>query len=166
MIFPWHTDLFQPGRTVCVVFRASPLIWPTSSGAHHAPRPLCLRATRCTPGGLPRGAMGVGGINKSGVIPDGASRSGTPCRKVHWGSPLCAIASAGMTGMEMKVTPRSGFSLVPQAPTQRADQIHHCFANHRTGQINRTCAHLLEDGHVVGWDDAADDDHDVAAALG
>ncbi|CAN1525987.1 hypothetical protein MCERH10_01227 [Caulobacteraceae bacterium] len=40
MIFPWHTDLFQPGRTVCVVFRASPLIWPTSSGAHHAPRPL------------------------------------------------------------------------------------------------------------------------------
>jgi hypothetical protein len=42
MIFPWHTDLFQPGRTVCVVFRASPLIWPTSSGAHHAPRPLCF----------------------------------------------------------------------------------------------------------------------------
>ena len=40
MIFPWHTDLFQPGRTVCVVFRASPLIWPTSFGAHHAPRPL------------------------------------------------------------------------------------------------------------------------------
>ncbi len=40
MIFPWHTDLFQPGRTACVVFRASPLIWPTSSGAHHAPRPL------------------------------------------------------------------------------------------------------------------------------
>jgi hypothetical protein len=40
MIFPWHTDLFQPGRMVCVVFRASPLIWPTSSGAHHAPRPL------------------------------------------------------------------------------------------------------------------------------
>ena len=57
MIFPWHTDLFQPGRTVCVVFRASPLIWPTSSGAHHAPRPLCLRATRCTPGGFPRGAI-------------------------------------------------------------------------------------------------------------
>ena len=40
MIFPWHTDLFQPGRTVCVVFRASTLIWPTYSGAHHAPRPL------------------------------------------------------------------------------------------------------------------------------
>ena len=40
MIFPWHTDLSQPGRTVCVVFRASPLIWPTSFGAHHAPRPL------------------------------------------------------------------------------------------------------------------------------
>jgi hypothetical protein len=42
MIFPWHTDLFQPGRTVCVVFRASPLIWPTSFGATHAPRPLYL----------------------------------------------------------------------------------------------------------------------------
>jgi hypothetical protein len=26
---PKHTALFQPGRTVCVVFRASPLIWPT-----------------------------------------------------------------------------------------------------------------------------------------
>ncbi len=62
MIFPWHTDLFQPGRTACVVFRASPLIWPTSSGAHHAPRPLCLRATRCTPGGFPSGAKGVGMI--------------------------------------------------------------------------------------------------------
>ena len=40
MIFPWHTDLFQPGRMACVVFRASPLIWPTLFGAHHAPRPL------------------------------------------------------------------------------------------------------------------------------
>ncbi len=85
MIFPWHTDLFQPGRMVCVVIRASPLIWPTSSGAHHAPRPLCLRATRCTPGGFPGGATGVGGINQSAVIPDGVSRSGTSKRKVHWG---------------------------------------------------------------------------------
>jgi hypothetical protein len=60
MIFPWHTDLFQPGRTVCVVFRASPLIWPTSSGAHHAPRPLY----KVHPRRFPRGAIGVGGINK------------------------------------------------------------------------------------------------------
>jgi hypothetical protein len=67
MIFPWHTDLFQPGRTACVVFRVSPLIWPTSSGAHHAPRPLCLRATRCTPGGFPRGAIGVGGVSTETV---------------------------------------------------------------------------------------------------
>ncbi len=52
MILPWHTDLSQPGRTVCVLFRASPLIWPTLFGAHHAPRPLCLRATRCTPTGF------------------------------------------------------------------------------------------------------------------
>jgi hypothetical protein len=57
MIFPWHTDLFQPGRTVCVVFRASPLIWPTSYLAHTTrPGP----SLRCTPGGFPRGAMGVG----------------------------------------------------------------------------------------------------------
>ncbi|MFM1975921.1 MAG: hypothetical protein RL145_767, partial [Pseudomonadota bacterium] len=37
-----HTDLSQPGRTVCAVFRASPLIWPTLSGAYHAPRPLFM----------------------------------------------------------------------------------------------------------------------------
>jgi hypothetical protein len=61
MIFPWHTDLFQPGRTVCVVFRASPLIWPTLSGAYHAPRPLCcfFKGTSRTPGGFPRGDGGV-----------------------------------------------------------------------------------------------------------
>ncbi len=40
MIFPWHTDLFQPGRRVCVVFRASPLIWPT---------PYLARTTRPGP---------------------------------------------------------------------------------------------------------------------
>jgi hypothetical protein len=58
MILPWHTDLFQPGRTVCVVFRASPLIWPTSYLAHTTrPGP----SLRCTPGGFPRGAMGVRG---------------------------------------------------------------------------------------------------------
>ena len=94
-----------------------------------------------------------------------SAESQTLCRKVHR-VPALRFASAGMTGLKMKETPRSGFSLVPQAPTQRADQIHDRFADHRTGQINRTCAHLLEDGHVVGWDDAADDDHDVAAALG
>ena len=94
MIFPWHTDLFQPGRTVCVVFRASPLIWPTSSGAHHAPRPLCLRATRCTPGGFPRGAKGVGGQQQRVVIPEGVSLSGTPCRKVL-GGPRSALRFGG-----------------------------------------------------------------------
>jgi hypothetical protein len=162
MIFPWHTDLFQPGRTVCVVIRASPLIWPTSSGAHHAPRPLI----KVHPRWFSTRGYGCWWATTKAL----SSRTAKPIRDLvpqsPRGSPLCAIASARMTGMEMKVTPRSGFSLVPQAPTQRADQIHHCFANHRTGQINRTCAHLLEDGHVVGWDDAADDDHDVAAALG
>ncbi len=43
MILPWHTDLFQPGRTVCVVFRASPLIWPT---------PYLARTTRPGPSAL------------------------------------------------------------------------------------------------------------------
>ncbi len=98
MIFPWHTDLFQPGRTACVVFRASPLIWPTSSGAHHAPRPLCLLATRCTPGGFPRGAKGVGrGINKSGVIPDGVSRVPDLVLQSPPGSPLSASLRRGLS---------------------------------------------------------------------
>jgi hypothetical protein len=94
MIFPWHTDLFQPGRTVCVVFRASPLIWPTSSGAHHAPRPLCLRATRCTPGGFPRGAMGVRGVSTKAVSsrtasadpgPHVAKSTGVPALQLRFG---------------------------------------------------------------------------------
>jgi hypothetical protein len=42
MILPWAHRLTQPGRTVCVVFRASPLIWPTLFGATHAPRPLFM----------------------------------------------------------------------------------------------------------------------------
>ncbi|MCZ8207574.1 MAG: hypothetical protein O9270_05205, partial [Aquidulcibacter sp.] len=41
------------GRMVSVVFRASPLIWPTSFGANPAPRYLFC----CTPGGFPRGAI-------------------------------------------------------------------------------------------------------------
>ena len=62
MIFPWARVLISagahglrriPGQSVNL---AHPLF-----GAHHAPRPLCLRAKRCTPGGFPRGAMGVGG---------------------------------------------------------------------------------------------------------
>jgi hypothetical protein len=98
MIFPWHTDLFQPGRTACVVFRASPLIWPTSSGAHHAPRPLCLLATRCTPGGFPRGAMGVGGHQQKCCHPRRRQPIGDLVPQSPLRSPLCAIASAGMTG--------------------------------------------------------------------
>ncbi len=39
---PLAHRLTQPGRTVCVVIRASPLIWPTLFGAHHAPRPLFM----------------------------------------------------------------------------------------------------------------------------
>ena len=62
MIFPWAHRLISagahglrrnPGQSVNL---AHPLF-----GAHHAPRPLCFRATRCTPGGFPRGAMGAGG---------------------------------------------------------------------------------------------------------
>ncbi len=39
---PLAHRLTQPGRTVCVVIRASPLIWPTLFGATHAPRPLFM----------------------------------------------------------------------------------------------------------------------------
>jgi hypothetical protein len=62
MILPWAHRLISagahglrriPGQSVNLAH----LLF----GAHHAPRPLCLRATRCTPGGFPRGAMGVGG---------------------------------------------------------------------------------------------------------
>ncbi len=58
MIFPWARVLIlagahglrrNPGQSVNL---AHPLF-----GAHHAPRALCLRATRCTPGGFPRGAI-------------------------------------------------------------------------------------------------------------
>jgi hypothetical protein len=87
MIFPWHTDLFQPGRTVCVVFRASPLIWPTLFGATHAPRPLCfLRRQQGAPPVVFRTGLWVlVGNNKSAVIPEGVSLSGTLYRIVHWG---------------------------------------------------------------------------------
>ncbi len=58
MIFPWARVLILagahglrriPGQSVNL---AHPLF-----GAHHAPRPLY----KVTPGGFPRGAMGVGG---------------------------------------------------------------------------------------------------------
>ncbi|MFN9701338.1 MAG: hypothetical protein ACK57H_05635, partial [Hyphomonadaceae bacterium] len=52
----WAYRLIEPGRMVSVVFRASPLIWPTSFGANPAPRYLFC----CTPGGFPRGAIGAG----------------------------------------------------------------------------------------------------------
>jgi hypothetical protein len=58
MILPWAHRLISagahglrriPGQSVNLAH----LLF----GAHHAPRPLCLRATRCTPGGSPRGAI-------------------------------------------------------------------------------------------------------------
>ena len=57
-----HTDLFQPGRIACVVIRASPLIWPTSFGTHHAPRPLCfLRRQQGAPPAVFRAGLWVWG---------------------------------------------------------------------------------------------------------
>ncbi len=69
MIFPWHTDLFQPGRTVCVVFRASPLIWPT---------PYLARTTRPGPSAL--GQQGA---------PPAVSARGYGC----WGVSTKAVSS-------------------------------------------------------------------------
>jgi hypothetical protein len=116
MIFPWHTDLFQPGRMVCVVFRASPLIWPTLFGAHHAPRPLCLRATRCTPGGFPRGAMGVGVATTKAPSSRTASADPGPRTAKSTGAPALRCAAAGKTGLKIKRTLRS--ALVPILVTQ------------------------------------------------
>jgi hypothetical protein len=63
MILPWAHRLISagahglrriPGQSVNLAH----LIWRTP----RAPAPLLLKeATRCTPGGFPRGAMGVGG---------------------------------------------------------------------------------------------------------
>ncbi len=62
------------------------------SGAHHAPRPLCflMRQQGAPPVDSHAGLWVLGGINKSGVIPDGVSRSGTSKRKVL-GGPRSAL---------------------------------------------------------------------------
>ena len=94
MIFPWHTDLSQPGRRVCVVFRASPLIWPT---------PYLARTTRpgpslrCTPGGFPRGAMGVRGATTKGCHPRRREPIGDLVPQSPWGSQLCALLRRGLS---------------------------------------------------------------------
>jgi hypothetical protein len=68
MIFPWARVLISagahglrriPGQSVNLAH----LIWR----APRAPAPLLLKeATRCTPGGFPRGAMGVSPLSPSG----------------------------------------------------------------------------------------------------
>jgi hypothetical protein len=99
MILPWAHRLIPagahglrriPGQSVNL---AHPLF-----GAHHAPRPLCLRATRCTPGGSPRGATGVGGHQQKCCHPRRRQPIGDLVPQSPLRSPLCAIASAGMTG--------------------------------------------------------------------
>ena len=92
MILPWHTDLFQLGRTVCVVFRASPLIWPTSSGAHQAPRPLCfLRRQQGAPPVVFRAGLWVlGGSACSITVPALRYRFGGDCLFV-----MCKYGWAG-----------------------------------------------------------------------
>ena len=97
MIFPWARVLISagahglrriPGQSVNLAH----LIWRTP----RAPAPLLLKeATRCTPGGFPRGAMGVGGIKNSAVIPDGVSRVPDLVPQSPWGSPLCASLRRG-----------------------------------------------------------------------
>jgi hypothetical protein len=66
---------------VCVVFRASPLIWPTPYLAHTTrPGP----STRCTPGGFPRGAMGVGARKAPLLL-------GSTYRSTGWGEGLRSL---------------------------------------------------------------------------
>ncbi len=100
MILPWAHRLISagahglrriPGQSVNLAH----LLF----GAHHAPRPLCLRATRCTPGGFPRGAIGVGGYQQKRCHPGRRKPIRDPMPQCPMGSPLCAIASAGMTGL-------------------------------------------------------------------
>jgi hypothetical protein len=90
MILPWAHRLISagahglrriPGQSVNL---AHPLF-----GAHHAPRPLY----RCTPGGFPRGAMGV-----SGEKPLQSLRGQLPH---EWGSgtsQLLPLAASPFTG--------------------------------------------------------------------
>jgi hypothetical protein len=84
MILPWAHRLISagahglrriPGQSVNLAH----LIWrtprapaPLPSGNKVHPRWFSARGYRCW-----------GGINRNGVIPDGASRSGILCRKVH-----------------------------------------------------------------------------------
>lgn len=96
MILPWAHRLISagahglrriPGQSVNLAH----LIWRTP----RAPAPL-PSGNKVHPRWFSARGYGCWGQQQRVVIPDGASRSGTPCRKVHWGSPLCAIASAGI----------------------------------------------------------------------
>jgi hypothetical protein len=76
MILPWAHRLISagahgmrriPGQSVNLAH----LLF----GAHHAPRPLCLRSIRCTPGGFPRGAKDVGALACNAPAKASASQS-------------------------------------------------------------------------------------------
>ncbi len=86
MIFPWHTDLFQPGRAVCVVFRASPLIWPTPYLAHTTrPGPSAFWHQGAPPVVFHAGLWVLGGNNKGLSSWTASAESQTLCRKVLGG---------------------------------------------------------------------------------
>ena len=54
----WAYSLIQPGRMVSVVFRASPLIWPTYLAQTLRPgTSASYRSTRRTPGGFHAGLL-------------------------------------------------------------------------------------------------------------
>ena len=119
MILPWAHRLISagahglrriPGQSVNLAH----LIWRTP----RAPAPLLLKeATRCTPGGFPRGAMGVGGQQQKRCHPRRRQPIGDLVPHSPLGSPLCAIASAGMTFLIERGVPSR--TPLPQAmPTQ------------------------------------------------
>jgi hypothetical protein len=116
MIFPWARVLISagahglrriPGQSVNLAH----LIWRTP----RAPAPL-PSGNKVTPGGFPRGAVGVGGQQQKRCHP----RRRQPIRDLvtqsPWGSPLCASASAGMTWLEIKRSLKT--ALVPIPVTQ------------------------------------------------
>ena len=78
---------------VCVVFRASPLIWPTLFGATHAPRPLY----KVTPAGFFLAGLWVLVSDNKRVSSPKASAYRGPCAAKSLGVPALRFAAAGMT---------------------------------------------------------------------
>ncbi len=98
MIFPWHTDLFQPGRTVCVVIRASPLIWPTPYLAHTTrPGPSAFGRQGAPPVVFHAGLWVLGGYQQKRCHPGRRSRVPDLVPQCPLRSPLAVSLRRGLS---------------------------------------------------------------------